>query len=50
MTKNRLYTAYFWFNNKTIDTMLLNIRFYGDDTEEFVELEIVPAIQLILKL
>ncbi len=35
----------FWFNNKTIDTMLLNIRFYGDDTEEFVELEIVPAIQ-----
>lgn len=35
----------FWFNDKTIDTMLLNIHFYGDDTEEFIELEIVPAIQ-----
>lgn len=35
----------FWFNDRTIDTMLLNIHFYGDDTEEFIELEIVPAIQ-----
>lgn len=35
----------FWFNDRTIDTMLLNIYFYGDDTEEFIELEIVPAIQ-----
>lgn len=35
----------FWFNDKTIDTMILNIHFYGDDIEEFVELEIVPAIQ-----
>ena len=35
----------FWFNSKTIDTMLLKIHFYGDDTEEFIELEVVPAIQ-----
>lgn len=34
-----------WFNSQTIDTMLLNIHFYGDDTEEFIELEIIPAIQ-----
>lgn len=34
-----------WFNNKTLDTMLLNIHFYGDDTEENIDLEIVPAIQ-----
>ncbi len=35
----------FWFNEQTADTMLLNIYFYGDNTEEFIELEIVPAIQ-----
>lgn len=35
----------FWFNSETADTMLLNIHFYGDNTEEFIELEIVPAIQ-----
>lgn len=34
-----------WFNNKTLDTMLLNIHFYGDDTTENINLEIVPAIQ-----
>lgn len=35
----------FWFNGQTIDTMLLNIHFYGYNTEEFIELEIIPAIQ-----
>ncbi|MFY9213339.1 MAG: CapA family protein [Tissierellaceae bacterium] len=35
----------YWFNNKDIDTILLNIHFYGDDTEEYIELEIIPAIQ-----
>ncbi|HHX12404.1 MAG TPA: CapA family protein [Clostridiales bacterium] len=35
----------FWFNSQTIDTILLNIHFYGDDTEESIELEIVPVIQ-----
>ncbi len=34
-----------WFNNKTLDTMLLNIHFSGDDTTENIDLEIVPAIQ-----
>lgn len=35
----------FWFNGQDIDTMLLNIHFYGDKTEEFIELEVVPALQ-----
>lgn len=35
----------FWFNEKTLDTMLLNVRFYGDDNEGFTEVEVVPAIQ-----
>lgn len=35
----------FWFNHKTVDTMLLNIHFHGDDNEEFIDLEVVPAIQ-----
>lgn len=35
----------FWFNGQTIDTMLLKIHFYGDKTEEFIELEVVPALQ-----
>lgn len=35
----------FWFNNRTEDTMLLKVHFYGDDTAEFMELEIVPVIQ-----
>lgn len=35
----------FWFNDQTLDTILLNIHFYGDDNEGFIELEIVPAIQ-----
>lgn len=35
----------FWFNDKTLDSMLLNIHFHGNDQEEFIELEVVPAIQ-----
>ena len=35
----------FWFNGQDIDTMLLNVRFYGDNTEEFIEVEVVPAFQ-----
>ncbi|NLZ28039.1 MAG: CapA family protein [Firmicutes bacterium] len=35
----------FWFNDRTEDTMLLKVHFSGDDTEEFMQLEIVPAIQ-----
>ena len=35
----------FWFNNKTLDTMLLNVNFFGDDNNENIELEIIPARQ-----
>lgn len=35
----------FWFTSYTYDTMLLNIHFYGDDNEENIELEVIPAIQ-----
>lgn len=35
----------FWFNGLTADTALLKIHFYGDNIEEFMELEIVPAMQ-----
>ncbi len=35
----------FWFNKKTLDTMLLNVHFYGDDDNEHIELEIIPARQ-----
>lgn len=35
----------YWFNNKTLDTMLVQLRFFGDDTGGETELSIVPAIQ-----
>lgn len=35
----------FWFNGQDIDTMLLNLHFYGDETEEFMEVEVIPALQ-----
>lgn len=35
----------FWFNEKTQDTMLLSLHFYGDDTEEHMELKVIPALQ-----
>lgn len=39
----------FWFNDETVDTMLLNIRFYGDEKEGSMEIGIVPAIQADLR-
>lgn len=39
----------FWFNDETVDTVLLKIRFFGNDTEEYIELEVVPAVQADLK-
>ena len=39
----------FWFNDETVDTMLLNIRFYGNDKEGSMEIGIVPAIQADLR-
>ncbi len=35
----------YWFNEKTLDTMLLELHFYGDDSNGQLEVKIVPAIQ-----
>lgn len=35
----------YWFNEKTLDTMLLELHFYGDDLVGQLDVKIVPAIQ-----
>lgn len=35
----------YWFNSKTLDSMLVQLRFYGDDNNEHLEVSVVPAIQ-----
>ena len=35
----------FWFNEKTLDTMLLDLHFYGDEEESHLEVQVIPAIQ-----
>ncbi len=35
----------YWFNEKTLDTMLVQLHFYGDDDEQNLEVQIVPALQ-----
>lgn len=35
----------FWFNNKTLDSMLIQLHFSGDSTSESLEVQMVPAIQ-----
>lgn len=35
----------FWFNKKTLDSMLVQLRFVGNDEGGSVELSVVPAIQ-----
>ncbi len=35
----------YWFGPRNLDGMLINLRFYGDDTASHVEVEVVPAIQ-----
>ena len=35
----------YWFNEKTLDTMLLELHFSGDDTDKKVEVKVIPAIQ-----
>lgn len=35
----------YWFNGKTLDTMLVKLHFYGDDDENGLDIEVVPAIQ-----
>ncbi len=35
----------YWFNSKTLDSMLIQLRFTGDDNGGSVEVSVVPAIQ-----
>jgi len=35
----------YWFNEKTLDTMLLNLHFYGNDDEQSLEVSVIPAVQ-----
>lgn len=35
----------YWFNGKTLDTMLVKLHFYGDENEQQLEAQIVPALQ-----
>lgn len=35
----------YWFNEKTLDTMLLDLHFYGDDQEQNLEVRVIPAVQ-----
>ena len=35
----------YWFNEKTLDSMLLDLHFYGDDNGGDIEVQVIPAIQ-----
>ncbi len=35
----------YWFNDKTLDTMLVTLHCYGNNTESHTEVRIVPALQ-----
>lgn len=35
----------YWFNGKTLDTMLLELHFFGDDRNGQLEVKVIPAIQ-----
>ncbi len=35
----------YWFNEKTLDTMLAELHFYGDDEEQHLEVTVIPARQ-----
>lgn len=35
----------YWFNEKTLDTMLLRLHFYGDENKDHLEVQIIPAVQ-----
>ncbi|MCM1064547.1 MAG: CapA family protein [Eubacterium sp.] len=35
----------YWFNEKTLDTMLLQLHFSGDDTQTRLAVQVVPAVQ-----
>lgn len=35
----------YWFNEKTLDTMLLDLHFTGDDLDGQIEVKVIPAVQ-----
>lgn len=35
----------YWFNEKTLDTMLIDLHFYGDDGEQNLEVKVLPGVQ-----
>lgn len=35
----------YWFNEKTLDTMLVELHFYGDDQNSQLQVKVIPAIQ-----
>ncbi len=35
----------YWFNEKTLDTMLLDLHFYGDDEKQHLDVQVIPAVQ-----
>ncbi len=35
----------YWFNNKTLDSMLVELHFSGNDNEDCLEVKMIPAIQ-----
>lgn len=36
----------FWFNDKTLDTMLVRLHFYGENSKDsHLEVELIPAVQ-----
>lgn len=35
----------YWFNEKTLDTMLVDLHFYGDDENAQLEVKVIPAVQ-----
>lgn len=35
----------YWFNGRTLDTMLVQLHFSGDDTEKQLTVQVIPAVQ-----
>lgn len=35
----------YWFNEKTLDTMLLDLHFFGSDEEQNLEVKVIPGVQ-----
>lgn len=35
----------YWFNSKTLDTMLINLHFYGNEQNNNLEVSVIPALQ-----